>query len=94
MRFVVVFVLGACAANVSEGSISSEDDQGIVDSTEVSELSILKIIVGLHIEGVGARISLPLSCYFIECLLGGLSLNTVVKTSGFCVGFDVLDGST
>ena len=60
MGFVVVLILGACAADVSEGSISSKNHKRIVNGTEVGELGIFKIVVSLHVERVVTDIGLPL----------------------------------
>ncbi len=57
--FVVVFVLRAGAADVSEGGIGGEYDQGIVDGAEVGELGVFQVVIGLEIEGVVAVESLP-----------------------------------
>lgn len=89
--FVVVFVLGPGAADIAEGGICGEDHERVVNGSEVGQLSIFQIVVGLHVEGVATYIGLPLGRDLIECLLGRLSLNTVVRPGWLSRCLDVLD---
>jgi hypothetical protein len=90
---VIVFVLGACASNVSEGGVGSEYDQGIVDGSEVGELGAFEVIIGLEVEGVVAVEGLPFVCDLIECFGSKIGLDAVVLAGWFEGGLDVLDGS-
>lgn len=92
MGLVVVLVLGAGAADIPEWGISSEDDEGVVDGSEVGELGILQVVEGLHVEGVPAHEGLPLLGHLIECFLGRLGLHAVVRAGRFRERFYVLDG--
>jgi hypothetical protein len=56
---VVVFVLRAGAADVSEGGIGGEYDEGVVDGAEVGQLGVFQVVIGLEVEGVVAVEGLP-----------------------------------
>jgi len=76
--FVIVFVLGASAADVPEWSISSEYNQGIVNGSEVGELGAFEVIISLEVEGVVAVESLPFVGDLIEGFGGKIGLDAVV----------------
>ena len=60
MGLVVILVGGSAAADEPEGGVGSEDDSGVVDSTEVGKLHTLEVVIGLQVEGVSSEMGLPL----------------------------------
>lgn len=94
MRFVVVLVLSSAATDISEWSICCEDDQGVIDSTEIRQLCILKIVVSLQIEGIASNVGLPFLRYFVKGFLSGVSLHIVIVARWLSCCLDMLERSS
>lgn len=56
---VVVLVLETSAANVPEGSISCENDNWVVDCSELDSREVLEVLEHLQIEGVLTVVGMP-----------------------------------
>jgi hypothetical protein len=47
MLFIIIFILETSTSYITEGSISSENDSRVIDSSEVDCLDVIKVIVDL-----------------------------------------------
>lgn len=93
MLFIIIFILETSTSYITEGSISSENDSRVIDSSEVDCLDVIKVIVDLQVVRIVGVKSLPLMSDFIEsirCDVWGDGFIASIRTDS---GFDVFKRS-